>query len=191
MRDPFSLGPLPAGLAMETVDERIVRADIAEIFDLARRVEQWPAYLGHYRFVRFRERASDGGGIVEMSANRPFGPLNWPTWWLSQMSVDASARMVRFRHIGGMTTRMEVAWSFHSLPESNDTLVRLVHVWDGPHWPLIGAIAATAVIGPVFVHGIASRTLEGLARIAEQHLGPPVGTLPGMDPPSALSSPTA
>jgi hypothetical protein len=29
-------------------------------------------------------------------------------------------------------------------------------------------MAAANVIGPIFVHGIASRTLEGLARIAEQ-----------------------
>jgi hypothetical protein len=33
---------------------------------------------------------------------------------------------------------------------------------------VIGAFAATAVIGPVFVHGIASRTLAGLARVAER-----------------------
>jgi hypothetical protein len=46
--------------------------------------------------------------------------------------------------------------------------VRIVHVWNGPSWPLIGAFAATNVIGPVFVHGIASRTLSGLARTAER-----------------------
>lgn len=191
MRDPFSLGPLPLGRAMETVDERVVRAGVAEIFDLARHVEHWPAYLGHYRFVRFRERARDGGGIVEMSANRPFGPLNWPTWWLSQMSVDEAAPSVRFRHIGGITTGMDVEWSFHPLPAGDGTLVRLLHVWDGPRWPLIGVVAATAVIGPVFVHGIASRTLEGLARVAEQHLGLAVGTPPRVEPPSPPSSPTA
>ena len=33
---------------------------------------------------------------------------------------------------------------------------------------LIGAVAATRVIGPVFVHGIASRTLAGLAATAER-----------------------
>ena len=35
-------------------------------------------------------------------------------------------------------------------------------------WPLIGVFAATQVIGPLFVHGIASRTLAGLARVAEK-----------------------
>jgi hypothetical protein len=33
---------------------------------------------------------------------------------------------------------------------------------------VVGAFAARAVIGPVFVHGIASRTLAGLGRAAEQ-----------------------
>ena len=147
MREPFSLGPLPVGTAMETVDERVVRASVADIFALVRTVEHWPAYLPHYRFVRFRERARDGGGIVEMSANRPFGLVNWPTWWLSEMQVDPDRPAVRFRHIGGITTRMDVEWAFEALPNNQGTHVRLVHVWDGPRWPLIGVFAATIVIG--------------------------------------------
>lgn len=165
-RAPLVLGPMPVGRAMETVDERIVRADVRTIFSVVAAVEQWPAYLAHYRFVRFRERASDGGGIVEMSANRPFGALDWPTWWLSEMEVNHAAPSVRFRHIGGITAGMDVEWSFAATPDGA-THVRLLHVWDGPHWPLIGVFAATRVIGPVFVHGIASRTLEGLARAVE------------------------
>jgi ribosome-associated toxin RatA of RatAB toxin-antitoxin module len=152
---------------METIDERVVRAPVQHIFDLARRVEEWPAYLPHYRYVRFRERAADGGGLVEMSAFRPFGPLGWPTWWLSEMSVDPRAPLVRFRHVGGITTGMDVEWSFTPTADGG-TRVRILHVWDGPRWPLIGVFAATAVIGPVFVHGIASRTLAGLARGAER-----------------------
>ncbi len=163
---PYALGPLPLGRAMTTVDDRVVRAPVAEIFALARDVEHWPAHLAHYRYVRFRERAPDGGGLVEMSAYRPFGPVGWPTWWLSEMSVDPARPVVRFRHVGGITTGMDVEWSFTQVAEG--THVRIVHVWDGPRWPLIGVFAATAVIGPVFVHGIASRTLAGLARAAER-----------------------
>lgn len=154
---------------MTTIDERLIRAPVRSVFDLARDVERWPAYLTHYRFVRFRERASDGGGVVEMSANRPFGPINWPTWWLSEMAVDHDRARLRFRHIGGITTRMDVEWELHALPQGEGTQVRLIHVWNGPRWPLIGVVAANLVIGPVFVHGIASRTLEGLARVAETH----------------------
>ncbi|MFN8573398.1 MAG: SRPBCC family protein [Gemmatimonadaceae bacterium] len=166
MQPPFDLGPMPVGRAMHTLDERLVRATVTEIFGVVAAVEQWPAYLAHYRYVRFRERASDGGGVVEMAANRPFGLINWPTWWLSQMQVDRNAPSVRFRHIGGITTGMDVEWSF--TPAAGGTHVRLLHVWDGPAWPVIGVFAATEVIGPVFVHGIASRTLEGLARTVER-----------------------
>ena len=162
------LGPMPHGRLLTTVDELVVRAPVPHIFGLARDVERWPHHLSHYRFVRFREKTVDGGGIVEMSANRPFGPLDWPTWWLSVMRVagSAAAPTVRFRHIGGITTGMDVEWTFS--PSAEGTLVRIVHVWDGPRWPLIGGLAATAIIGPVFVHGIASRTLAGLGREAER-----------------------
>lgn len=165
LREPFVIGPPDMSRKMITIDERIVRAPVRGIFDIVREVEHWPAYLPHYRYVRFRSRARDGGGIVEMAANRPFGPLNWPTWWLSEMVVDTVAPHVRFRHIGGITTGMDVEWNFS--PVADGTHVRLYHVWNGPTWPFIGEFAATSVIGPVFIHGIASRTLAGLARVAE------------------------
>jgi len=168
-RAPYALGPMPLGRAMTTVDELVVRAPLREIFAIARDVEHWPAHLAHYRWVRFRERAPDGGGLGEMSAYRPFGVVGWPTWWLSQMSVDDASPAVRFRHVGGITTGMDVEWSFQQV--GGGTLVRIVHVWDGPRWPLVGVFAATEVIGPVFVHGIASRTLAGLARAAERVAG--------------------
>ena len=155
---------------MTTVDEQIVRAPLAIIFALAADVEQWPKHLPHYRYVRFHERRSDGGGTVEMSANRPFGVIDWPTWWTSLMSISrpgsaVNAASIRFRHIHGVTKGMDVEWTF--VPHGGDVLVRIVHVWNGPPVPLIGEVAARGVIGPVFVHGIASRTLAGLARAAE------------------------
>jgi len=156
---------------MVTVDERLVRAPLPTIFELARKVESWPEHLPHYRYVRFREHRADGGGVVEMSANRPFEaskpPLrfNWPTWWLSEMAVDKSAPCIRFRHIGGITKGMDVEWSFASVP--GGTHVRILHLWDGPRIPVVGTWAATHLIGPVFVHGIAARTLAGLGAVAE------------------------
>ena len=169
----YDLGPMPLGRAMRTVDEGFVHAPVRTTFEIVRDVEQWPAHLAHYRFVRFRERAPDGGGIVEMAANRPFGAINWPTWWLSEMQVvDAPGGVpaVRFRHIGGITKGMDVEWRFES--RDGGTHVELVHAWDGPRWPLIGVFAATVVIGPVFVHGIATRTLKGLGAVAERDVKP-------------------
>ena len=173
IRAPYRLGPMPLQRHMITVDEQTVRAQRDDFFELARNVLQWPDHLAHYRFVTFRNRARDGGGLVEMSANRPFGPLNWPTWWLSEMSVDDTIPNIRFRHVQGVTTGMEVEWQFLRREDPNVTHVRIVHAWDGPWWPLIGRVAALAVIGPVFVSGIASRTLAGLAAVAERRSGVP------------------
>ena len=163
-----ALGSMPTSARMRTVDERVVAAPVQAIFDVAADVERWPAHLPHYRYVKFRTRR-DAGGIVEMSANRPFGPVNWPTWWVSLMEVQQrvdGTPSIRFRHIEGITTGMEVEWSF--TPVSAGTHVTVLHLWNGPSWPIISSIAARAVIGPVFVHGIASRTLAGLALAAER-----------------------
>lgn len=150
---------------MRTVDQRRIRAAPAAVFQAASEVERWPDILGHYRYVRMLERRDDGG-VVEMSANRPFGPLNWPTWWVSEMWVDAGARQVRYRHIRGITRGMDVVWYLE--PDGAGTSVTIVHEWTGPDWPLLRRPAAEWVIGPVFVHGIASRTLAGIAKSCEQ-----------------------
>ena len=108
----------PSGLAggrvgdaplMRTVDLLQTTAAPEAIFALAADVEQWPRHLRHYRYVRFEERTARGG-IVAMSANRPFGPLDWPTWWTSEMRIDPSALTVHYRHIRGVTTGMNVEW---------------------------------------------------------------------------------
>jgi ribosome-associated toxin RatA of RatAB toxin-antitoxin module len=159
---------------METVDEQLVRAPVRNVFELVSKVEKWPSHLPHYRYVRFRQQRPDGGGLVEMSAYRPFtlagtskSPIriNWPTWWLSEMAVDSEKPAIRFLHVGGITKGMDVEWTF--APAPGGTHVRIVHLWDGPRVPVVGKWAAVNVIGPVFVHGIASRTLAGLAEVAE------------------------
>jgi len=169
-RAPDELGPMPVGRRMTTVDEQFMRAPLARVFALSAEVERWPALLPHYRYVRFVQRGTDGGGLVDMSANRPFGLLQWPTWWRSRMRVRAPGEpggpSVRYTHVAGVTTGMDVEWTFDVA--AGGTHVRIVHVWDGPPLPVAGPLAATTVIGPVFVHGIASRTLAGLALAAER-----------------------
>ena len=149
---------------MRTVDEQWFAAPPARVFALAADVERWPERLAHYRYVRFESRAGDRG-VVAMSAYRPFGPLGWPTWWTSDMAIDRDRHEVRYRHIRGVTTGMDVVWRL--VPARGGTLVTLVHEWDGPPWGPLRRPAAEWVIGPVFVHGIASRTLAGLARHCE------------------------
>ncbi|HQR18988.1 MAG TPA: hypothetical protein PK948_11475 [Gemmatimonadales bacterium] len=153
---------------MRTVDRLLVRAPAEPMFEAAANVERWPERLAHYRWVRFGQRRPDGG-VVEMAAVRPFGPLAWPVWWESEMWIDRARLEVRYRHLRGVTAGMDVTWRLE--PRGKETDVTIVHTWRGPAWPLIRVPAANWVIGPVFVHGIASRTLAGLARTVESGHG--------------------
>jgi hypothetical protein len=149
---------------MRTVDRIRMRAAPAQVLAAAVAVEAWPTLLSHYRWVRMLERRGEGG-LVEMAAWRPFGRLRYPTWWVSEMWVDREAAEVRYRHVRGVTTGMDVVWRIERV--NGETDVTIVHEWTGPAWPLIGSAAARWVIGPVFIHGIASRTLAGIRRAVE------------------------
>lgn len=152
---------------MIRIDEQHTTAPPDRAFLVAADVERWPEILPHYRWVRFREQRGFGRGVVEMAAWRDFGgPLRWPTWWLSEMNADADEPIVRYRHIDGITRGMDVRWEFHEA--GSGTLVRIVHEWDGPAWPVIRSVAANAVIGPHFVSAIATRTLAGICAEAER-----------------------
>jgi ribosome-associated toxin RatA of RatAB toxin-antitoxin module len=150
---------------MRTEDRLFMRAPLERVFQAAANVERWPELLSHYRWVRMLERRPDGG-VVEMAAWRPFGRLKCPAWWVSEMWVDAATPAVRYRHVRGITTGMAVEWRLQPCYEGTD--VTIVHEWDGPRWPVIRRPAAEWVIGPVFVHGIASRTLAGIRQAVEQ-----------------------
>lgn len=156
---------------MIRIDERATSASPSQVYRVAADVERWPDILPHYRWVRFREKRAFGLGVVEMAAWRDFlGPLRWPTWWLSDMEADPEVPIVRYRHIGGITRGMDVRWEF--VPAlGGGTLVRVVHEWDGPAWPLIGRIAANVVIGPHFISAIANRTIAGVCAAAEARTG--------------------
>jgi hypothetical protein len=150
---------------MRTVDTITIAAAPEAVWPHAVAVERWPTILPHYRWVTRLEGEHAGDGIVEMAAWRPFGGhLQWPTWWSSRMWVNAAERQIRYHHMAGITRGMDVLWTV--APAESGTVVTIVHEWRGPRWPLIGGIAASLVIGPVFIHGIASRTLAGVARAA-------------------------
>jgi hypothetical protein len=62
---------------------------------------------------------------------------------------------------------MDVEWRIE--PDGDQTEVTIVHDWYGPDWPLIRWPAANWVIGPIFIKGIASRTLAGIGHHLESH----------------------
>lgn len=149
---------------MRTIDRIRIHAPFARVFSAASSVSRWPDILPHYRWVRRRD-----DGLVEMAAWRPFGVLKYPTWWVSEMTIDRPVGEIRYRHVRGITRGMQVVWRLVEDGGGSERAVdvEIVHTWEGPRWPLIGPLAANLVIGPVFIHGIASRTLAGIKRVAE------------------------
>ncbi len=150
---------------MRTVDRIRIHAPPSVVWPLAANVEAWPALLSHYRWV-----TRHGADLVEMAAWRPFGPLRWPVWWASAMAVDPERGRITYRHVRGITRGMDVLWTIDPVNDHGNEWsdVTIVHEWSGPRWPVIGSAAAAWIIGPVFVHGIASRTLAGIAAHAER-----------------------
>ncbi|KPJ90761.1 MAG: hypothetical protein AMS18_10070 [Gemmatimonas sp. SG8_17] len=150
---------------MRTVDQITAYGSLARAFDIACAVERWPRFLSHYRWVKLLEPRADGG-LVEMAAWRPFGVFRYPTWWISQMKIIPAEHRIVYHHVGGITQGMAVEWSL--IENSGAVDISIIHEWDGPTWPLIGNLAADWVIGPVFIHGIASRTLTGVKQETER-----------------------
>jgi uncharacterized membrane protein len=156
---------------MHTVDEIEIDAPVEACFRAGADVEQWPTILPHYRRVRFQRRDGFGTGRVEMAARRGFGPLPYPVWWVSEMELDEGRPAVLYRHVDGITTGMDVEWTFEPHgPER--TAVRIVHAWEeGPRWPVPGwgrRTIADRIIGPVFINHVAGRTLRGIKRHVER-----------------------
>ncbi len=155
---------------MIRIDEQLSTSPPDLLFQVAADVERWPDILPHYRWVKFQEKTGFGHGLVEMAAWRDFGgPLRYPTWWASRMESDPAVPVVHYRHVDGVTRGMDVSWEF--IPAAGATLVRVVHEWQGPAWPVIGRFAARHVIGPHFVSAIARRTIAGVCAEAERRAG--------------------
>ena len=100
-----------------------------------------------------------------MAAWRPFGVVRYPARWVSEMTVELGTHEIRYRHVWGITRGMDVWWRLEARPEGVD--VTIEHQWTGPSWPVVGPFVARLVIGPVFIHGIAKRTLAGIKRLVE------------------------
>ena len=151
----------PAAALMRTVDRLVIRAPLARVFAAASDVERWPALLPHYRWVRMLERRATAGwwrwrptGRSGRSTIPPGGCRRWRSTATRRRCATATCAASR------------PAWtsSGGSCRGDDGTEVTIVHEWNGPRWPLIGGRRRTWVIGPVFVHGIASRTLAGIGR---------------------------
>ncbi len=146
---------------MRTANTVEMHGDLQRIVALAADIERWPVILPHYRWVTLL----DGGGdhkTVEMAARRGVIPVRWQA--VQDVDRSGPTPVINFRHIGGVTKGMVVAWTFTDGP--GPISVRIDHDFTPP-WPVVGHAVAEYVIGPQFVAAIAGKTLNTIKGIVE------------------------
>ena len=149
---------------MHTENRIVIRGEKARIFDLAADIAGWPRLLPHYRWVRvFR----DDGRVrhAEMAALRGRFPVKWRA---AQVLLPDEDRIL-FCHTGGVTRGMYVEWNLSDeagVGNAGNVRVTISHELTYPFGPLTGWFARH-VIGALFVHHIAGRTLARLKEIVE------------------------
>ena len=137
-----------------------IHGPMETVFAYAARVEDWPRLLPHYRGVRVVETRGNAR-VVEMRARRGAIPV-W--WWARQVVLPAEGR-IRYTHVRGVTTGMEVEWRL--APSDEGVVVTIVHDLF-LHWPVVGRAVADWIIGPQFVGPISGATLRRIKWLVEQ-----------------------
>src|SRR3982751_4068289 len=136
----------------------VMHAPRMRIFETAANLELWPTILPHYRYIHYLERGPSRN-VVVMAARR--GPI--PISWTSEQVIDRAKMEVRFRHLKAFTKGMEVVWTFRETP--NGVRVEIVHDLQFRMRPL--APLAELIIGRVFIHPVASKTLRYMKQYLE------------------------
>jgi ribosome-associated toxin RatA of RatAB toxin-antitoxin module len=133
------------------------------VFALAADVTRWERLLPHYARSRLERRHGDGSLTCRFVARRPLVPvlgLGLPVAWRSRVWTDQAARRIRFRHLGGATTGMDVTWRIEA--RAGGSRVEIGHVFErGP------ADILPRVVERAFVRPIAGRTLATFKALAE------------------------
>jgi ribosome-associated toxin RatA of RatAB toxin-antitoxin module len=133
---------------------------LAELWHLAAELQDWPAFLPHYRYMRISER-SKRHKIAAFGATRVFGsgPLSirWPCGWTARQELFPEERRITYKHVQGITKGMWVEWRWE--PCGDHVRVTIDHTLNYP-FPLLGPLFAEHIVGKLFVHSIAGKTLQ-------------------------------
>jgi len=148
---------------MQTENTLTIRGPLDRIYAYAAEVERWPEILPHYREVEILE-PGERLRLVRMFCVRDFGPIHWPCKWRARQELLPAEGRILYDHVAGPTRGMQVEWKLVEGPDGVRTTI-----WHElkPRIPLIGGIYTNGIIGPLFVHAIAGRTLETIKRLVE------------------------
>jgi ribosome-associated toxin RatA of RatAB toxin-antitoxin module len=143
------------------------------VFRLARDVERWDRLLPHYSRSRAVGRRPDGSVVVDFVARRPLIGLlglGLPVTWRARTWNDPATLRLRFVHVAGATTGMDVTWRIE--PVAGGTQVSIDHDFR----PRVAPFAP--FVDRFFTRPIASRTLATFKTLAEALADEPVQSEP-------------
>jgi ribosome-associated toxin RatA of RatAB toxin-antitoxin module len=132
------------------------------VFRLCRDVERWDRLLPHYARSRAVGRRPDGSVVVDFVARRPLIGvlgLGLPVTWRARTWNDPATLRLRFVHVAGATTGMDVTWRIE--PVAGGTQVSIDHDFR----PRVAPFAP--FVDRFFTRPIASRTLATFKTLAE------------------------
>lgn len=149
---------------MKSSYETVIHCSLEKVFLTVADLVRWPEFLPHYRYNRYLEK-SPAGGLVRMSCYR----LGYPLVWVARYTIDLAKRRLTFKHEKGAlnaTQGMDIVWQFQ---EEGENAVRVKVTYDFA--PRIGGeLLARLVLGELFVHSLAEKTLTALKRKMEASL---------------------
>lgn len=140
---------------MFTSNQVIIRGPAEQIlepiYQLAANIQDWPTVLPHYRYMRVLE-SSDRYKVADFGASRD----GFPCVWRARQDLFPEERRIEYRHIRGVTRGMFVEWRLESRGDRVE--VTIDHSLSY-RVPLLGPWFAEYVVGDLFVHNIAGKTL--------------------------------
>lgn len=138
-------------------DPEVIRP---RIFQLAADIQDWPAILPHYRYMRVTER-SDRHKMADFGASRD----GFPVSWRARQELFPEEYRITFDHIGGVTKGMWVEWRLE--PLAGRVAVTISHDLAYPV-PVFGQLFARYIVGGLFVENIAGKTLRCFKALVEE-----------------------
>ena len=157
-----------------------IRGEAARIIDrvyqLAADIQDWPAFLPHYRYMRVLEQ-SDTHKVADFGAVRWFGLFEvitndsntgkeslhyrigfpFPCRWRAREELFPADKRITFKHLKGITRGMWVEWRLEDC--GDHVRVTIDHELTYPI-PIVGPLFAQYVVGNIFVHSVAGKTLN-------------------------------
>lgn len=156
------------------------------LYQLAADIQDWGWILPHYRYLRVTEQGGNRK-TADFGATRSFvlfrfkkrrnpddpenAPVTYsetgfefPVKWQARQETFPAEKRITFHHIGGITKGMRVEWRI--TPQRDRMKVEIYHELNYK-FPIFGKWFADKIVGKLFVHNIAGKTLESLKTIIE------------------------